>query len=84
MRRKKLNQQAQNALLKINRGTAGICCHPASDHKCGQFSANDFIAVHYTESQSGKRRCDQILPDENRITFRITRQMSVPHFPREM
>ena len=43
----------------------GICGHPASDHKCGQFSANDFIALHYTESQSGKRRCDQILPDEN-------------------
>jgi len=48
-----------------NRGTAGICGHPASYHKCGQFSANDFIALHYTESQSGKRRCDQILPDEN-------------------
>lgn len=62
--RRKNEPAGTECIAENNRGTAGICCHPASDHKCGQFSANDFIALHYTESQSGKRRCDQILPDE--------------------
>lgn len=63
--RRKNEPAGTECIAENNRGTAGICGHPASDHKCGQFSANDFIALHYTESQSGKRRCDQILPDEN-------------------
>lgn len=45
----KMNQQAQNALLKTIGGAAGICGHHAFDNECGHISANDLIQMRDVE-----------------------------------
>jgi len=64
----KMNQQAQNALLKTIEEPPAYAVILLLTTNADSFLPTIFIALHYTESQSGKRRCDQILPDE---TYRI-------------
>lgn len=45
----KMNQQAQNALLKTIEEPLKICNHYAFDNKCGHISANDFIQMRDVE-----------------------------------
>lgn len=81
--RRKNEPAGTECIAENNRGTAGICCHPASDHKCGQFSANDFIALHYTESQSGK---EDVIKSYLMKTYHIPDYQAdvCAAFPREM
>ena len=46
----KMNQQAQNALLKT---IACICGDPAFDHQCGEFSSDDLIPLCDAEFKGG-------------------------------